>query len=76
MRPVRPSTAKNASRGAEQFLAEDGSRLSIRISKATLREIRKTAVNADRSVKRFVLEALRDKGVAVAEQDLAEDGER
>jgi uncharacterized protein (DUF1778 family) len=69
LRPRRPSAAKPITSQAAKFVAQEV-RLSIRIDKATLRNIRRSAVMDDKTIKRFVLEALRAQGVEIAEQDL------
>jgi hypothetical protein len=74
LRPTRPSAAKvNAVAEAAKFAAPAvESRLSIRVSRETLRSIRKKAVLSDRKIKRFVLDALIAQGVDVAAQDLTD----
>jgi uncharacterized protein (DUF1778 family) len=74
LRPVRPSARKDAAAvEAAKFSAPAGeSRLSIRVSRETLRSIRKTAVLSDKKIKRFVLDALIAQGVEVAAQDLTD----
>jgi len=71
IRPMRPS-AERSSALAKKFSGQPA-RLAVRVDKSTLRAIRKTATNADKTVKRFVLDALREKGVEIAEIDLTDD---
>lgn len=71
IRPIRPS-AEMPGALAKKFSGQPA-RLSVRVDKATLRALRKAAANADKTVKRFVLDALREKGVEIAEIDLTED---
>jgi len=72
LRPVRPSAAKAA---AEKFTQDKQRRLSIRVSPETLRSLRRKAVLSDRTVKRFVLDALAAQGVEIAESDRVDDDE-
>lgn len=60
LRPMRPSALKvDAAAEAAKFSAPAvASRLSIRVSRETLRSIRKKAVLSDKKIKRFVLDAL------------------
>jgi hypothetical protein len=67
--PERPTQTKAAS-AAAKFTAGKESRLSIRIELSTRKSIRRTAVLADKTVKRFVMEALAAAGVDVAAEDL------
>ena len=55
-RPTRPS-AEDPAAHAKKF-ANQPSRLSIHVDNETRKEIHKTAVNDDKTVKRFVLNAL------------------
>jgi uncharacterized protein (DUF1778 family) len=68
MRPTRPSAAKPLTPQAAKF-TDPQVRLSIRVDKSTLRSIRRSAVLSDKTIKRFVLDALRAQGVEIAEQD-------
>lgn len=74
LRPMRPSALKvDAAAEAAKFSAPAvASRLSIRVSRETLRSIRKKAVLSDKKIKRFVLDALIAQGVEVAPQDLTD----
>lgn len=74
LRPMRPSALKvDAAAEAAKFSAPATvSRLSIRVSRETLRSVRKKAVLSDKSIKRFVLDALISQGVEVAAQDLTD----
>jgi len=70
-RPTRPTEAKaEAAATAAKFTAAAPVRLSIRVDSSTLRSIRRAAVLADKTIKRFVMDALRAQGVEVAEQDI------
>lgn len=68
IRPTRPSAVKPVATQASKFTGEQV-RLSIRVDRSTLRSIRRTAALADKTIKRFVLDSLREQGVEVAEQD-------
>jgi len=68
IRPTRPSAVKPIAAQASKFVDEQV-RLSIRVSRSTLRSIRRTSALADKTIKRFVLDAVRAQGVEVAEQD-------
>ena len=46
----------------------------MRVHKTTLREIHKAALNDGKTVKHFVLNALQEKGVTIAELALTDDG--
>jgi hypothetical protein len=73
VRPVRPSaTAAAAAAQAKKLSGEDGSRISIRVTPATRKAVHRAAVLADKTVKRFVLELLRDASVDVDPEDLEE----
>ena len=72
VRPTRPS-AERPSALAKKFSGQPA-RLAVRVDKATLRAIHRAAANEDKTVKRFVLDALRDKGVEIAAIDVADDG--
>lgn len=69
-RPVRPSAAKAA---AVKFTQNKQRRLSIRVAPETLRSLRRKAVLSDRTVKRFVLDALAAQGVEIADSDRIDD---
>lgn len=72
-RPTRPTQTKaSASAEAAKFTATAPVRLSIRVDPSTLRSIRRSAVLADKTIKRFVLDALRSQGVEVAEHDITD----
>ena len=71
IRPMRPS-AERPSALAKKFTGQPA-RLSVRVDKSTLRAVHKASINADKTVKRFVLDALREKGVEIAEIDLTDD---
>ena len=73
IRPTRPSAVDPAAL-AKKFTGQPA-RLAVRVDKATLHEIHKTAVNDGKTVKCFVLTALRDKGVKIAALDLTDDGD-
>lgn len=66
---MRPSAVKPIAAQASKF-AEPQVRLSIRVDKSTLRSVRRAAVMADKTIKRYVLDALRAQGVEVAEPDI------
>ena len=73
-RPTRPS-AEDPAALAQKFTGRQ-SRLSIRVDEETLREIGKTAVLSDeKTIKRFVLTACREKGAKIASVDLPDDGD-
>lgn len=71
-RPVRPSAVAAAAAEAKKLSAPDESRLSIRVTPATRKAIHRAAVNDDKTVKRFVLEALKAAGADIADEDLAD----
>ena len=73
IRPTRPS-AERSTALAKRFTGQPA-RLAVRVDKATLRAIRRAATNCDKTVKRFVLDALKEKGVEIAAIDLTDDGE-
>jgi hypothetical protein len=73
VRPTRPS-AEDPAALAKRFTGQKA-RLAVRVDKTTLHEVHKAAVNDGKTVKRFVLDALRDKGVTIAAFDLANDGD-
>ena len=72
LRPVRPSAVKAA---AAKFSQDKQRRLSIRVAPETLRSLRRKAVLSDRTVKRFVLDALAAQGVEIADSDRIDDDE-
>jgi hypothetical protein len=75
-RPIRPTRprAERPTALAKKFTGQPA-RLAVRVDKATLRGLRRAAANADKTVKRFVLDALQEKGVEIAAIDLTDDGE-
>jgi hypothetical protein len=73
IRPTRPS-AEDPAALAKKFTGQPA-RLAVRVDKATLREVHKAAVNDGKTVKRFVLNALQEKGVTIAALDLTDDGD-
>src|SRR5262249_26222709 len=73
VRPARPSNRDPAVL-ANKFAGRPA-RLAIRVDKATLHGIRKAATNDEKTVKRFVLDMLREKGVEIAAIDLIDDGD-
>lgn len=73
IRPTRPS-AEDPVAPAKKFTGQPA-RLSIRVDEETLRSVHKAAVNDDETVKRFVLLALREKGVTIGATDLVDDGD-
>lgn len=72
VRPTRPS-AEDPAVLAKKFTGQPA-RLAVRVDKKTLQEIHKAAVNDGKTVKRFVLAALQEKGVTLAALDLIDDG--
>ncbi len=73
VRPARPSR-RNPAALANKFAGRPA-RLAIRVDKSTLHGIRKAASNDEKTVKRFVLDTLREKGVEIAAIDLTDDGD-
>lgn len=72
IRPVRPSAVRAA---AAKFTQDKPRRLSIRVSRETLRSLRRKAVLSDKTVKRFVLDAIAAQGVEIADSDRVDDGD-
>lgn len=72
IRPTRPS-AEDPEALAKKFTGQPA-RLAIRVDKTTLKEVHKAAVNDGKTVKRFVLDALQEKGVKIGALDLTDDG--
>jgi uncharacterized protein (DUF1778 family) len=70
MRPSRRDPTALANKFTSQR-----SRLAVRVDKATLKAVRRAATNVDKTVKRFVLDALREKGVEIAAVDLTDDSD-
>ena len=75
-RPIRPTRpkAERPTALAKKFTGQPA-RLAVRVDKESLWEIHKAAASAHKTVKRFVLDALQEKGVEIAAIDLTDDEE-
>ena len=73
IRPTRPSAASPTAL-AKKFTGQPA-RLAVRVDKETLYEVGRVAANNRKKIKRFVLDALQEKGVKIAAVDLADDGD-
>jgi uncharacterized protein (DUF1778 family) len=73
IRPTRPSD-ESPKALARKFMGQPA-RLVVRVDKETLYEVRSAAANSRKSIKRFVLDALQEKGAKIAALDLIDAGD-